>query len=129
MQPAALQSHSPAAPQFPICYAMRFTGHSACGVYNEGDLLAINTLAQPEPGDVVCVHYRQGGAVMMTLDMPLAPGTFDRMPWAPRHADEPVPVISGAGLAGGYMMIKATDIWAVHLCDGLYEPDVDAVAA
>jgi len=122
-------AHPQQAPVFPLVYAMRFVGRSTCGAYRDGDLMAINTLEEPLAGDVVCVHLKEGMAQLMYLAMPLAPGMFDRMPWQPGHAEEIIPAIIGHGVSGGFMQFRATDVWAVHKCDGKHDPDMALQAA
>ena len=70
------------APTFPIVYLMELSldGSSVEG-YAEGDLLLINTIEQPRAGDLVCVHPRNGCAVMMVLEMDLGHNAWERMPY------------------------------------------------
>lgn len=74
---------------------------------------------------MVCVHPKRSGAVMLVLTMGLGPTTFDRMPWVSAPGDEIIPMIVGTILGTDRQIaFKATNIWAVHKCDGKADPDV-----
>lgn len=127
----AIQPIEPTAPVFPIVYAMQLNLNDATVEgYEHGDLVLINTLDEPEAGDLVCVHPKRGGAVMLVLTMGLGPTTFDRMPWVAAPGDEVIPMIIGIILGTDRQVaFKATDVWAVHKCDGKADPDVCEEAA
>lgn len=118
--------NEPAAPIFPIVYAMslNLNGATVEG-YEHGDLVLFNTLEEPEAGDLVCVHPKRSGAVMLVLTMGLGPTTFDRMPWVSAPGDDVVPLVVGTIMGTDRQVaFKATDVWAVHKCDGKADPDV-----
>lgn len=121
---AGITVNEPTAPVFPIVYAMRLNlNGSQVDGYEHGDLVLINTLEEPEAGDLVCVHPKRGGAIMLNLTMGLGPTTFDRMPWVAAPDDDVVPMIIGTILGTDRQVaFKATDVWAVHKCDGKADP-------
>lgn len=120
-----------AAPVFPLVYAMELDAPHGAGEYGHGDLLLINTLEEPRHGDLVCVHPRKGGAVMIVLHGNLGPGTWARMPYR-EHPESDVHAIVAGRILGTErkFVMKAEDVWAVHKCDGKADPaDCGRVAA
>lgn len=130
----AMQPIEPAVPVFPIVYAMQLNlNGSQVDGYEHGDLVLINTLEEPQAGDLVCVHPRKGGAVMMVLEMGLGPTTWERMPYRENPKSEVHALLIGKIFGTERTVsIKCEDLWAVHKCDGKHEPedcDADGEAA
>jgi hypothetical protein len=121
----AITAIEPAAPVFPLVYGMilSLNGATVDG-YEEGDIALMSTLEVPHAGDLVCVHTKRSGAVMLVLDMDLGLDVFERMPWVKNPGDELEPLIVGTIFAGTRRLtLKASSVWAVHKCDGRQKPD------
>ncbi|MGB3501874.1 MAG: hypothetical protein WBA44_09635 [Mesorhizobium sp.] len=122
-----MNAHSPivaAVPVFPVVYAMRLNLNGSHPVgYEDGDLVLINTLEEPKAGDLVCVHTKRSGAVMMVLEMGLGPGTWERMPFKERPDSTVHALLVGKVLGTDRILtIECQDLWAVHKCDGKADP-------
>lgn len=120
----AIQPIEPTAPAFPIVYAtqLNLNGSQVDG-YDDGDLVLINSIEEPQAGDLVCVHTKRSGAVMIVLNAGFLPHAWERMPWVPSPRDEVEPMIVGTLFgADRQLAFRASAIWAVHKCDGKADP-------
>jgi hypothetical protein len=112
-----------AAPQFPIVYAMEVNAPNGAGDYQHGDLALFNTIEEPQAGDLVCVHPRKGGAVLVVLELGLGPNTWERMPYREHPESEVHALLIGTVLGTTRRVsVACQDLWAVHKCDGKADP-------
>lgn len=119
----AITAIEPAAPTFPIVYAMEVDAPNGAAEFEHGDLLVFNTLVEPAAGDLVCVHPRKGGAVLVVLEMGLGFRAWERMPYREHPESDACALLLGhiLGTSIPYSM-KCEDLWAVHKCDGRADP-------
>lgn len=111
------------APVFPIAYAMRVDAPNGAGEFQHDDLAVFNTVEEPEAGDLVCVHPRRGGAVLVVLTFGLGPNTWAKMPYREHPKSEIHALMIGTILGTDRQIsIACQDLWAVHKCDGKADP-------
>ena len=122
--------NEPAAPTFPIVYAMRLSlkGSPVEG-YADGDLVYLNTIEEPDVGDLVCVHLRNGHCYMMTTEMALPAEMWSQMPYRENPDSEVHALFVGRVLGDPdprLRTLKLEDCWAIHVCTGKLDQEAAA---
>ncbi len=116
-----ISTEAQTAPKFPIVYAMEVDAPNGAGEFAHGDLALFNTIEHPAQGDVVCVHLRRGGAVLLTMQCGLPVEVWRAMP-QPMKGDVDTLVCGQILGTNRGIAIKASDCLGVHKCDGKADP-------
>lgn len=117
------QTETQDPPTFPIVYAIELNAPNGAAGYKHGDLLLLNTIEEPTGGDLVCVHPRVGGALMVVLTMGLPPFAWERMPYREDPKADTSAILCGTVLGTTQsVQFLLHDLIAVHKCDGKADP-------
>jgi hypothetical protein len=118
---------APAAPVFPDRYIMILDAPGGAGEYQHGDYMLCNTVTLPKKGEMVCIHPRRGGSLMLVLDGAIPEHLWRRMPFARNDKNNCDVVVVGHILGTERCIaVELHKLWAVHVCEGKHEIGGDA---